>query len=150
MTAFAQLKSIDDPRDRLDKAYRHELARFAAAQGVAEIVPNMPAILMRDILRRRGLTNINIPPRPLGQPQGNNSVVPGVQSNVPMTDAAADLAKQWEAQQKQEVVGPEKPKRKHEFNDIRAECKKLGIKFSRRDNLKTLKAKLADHGENTP
>ena len=147
MSAFAQLKSIDDPRDRLDKAHRIELIRFAQQNGVAEIDPEMPAILMRDILRRKGLTNIQVPNRMLGQPARRDAaVVSGAQSNVPLTDAAADLAKQWQAQ-KQTVV--EKPaKRVNEFVEIRSKLKKMRIPFRRNNTMQELKAKLAEHGKN--
>lgn len=140
MTAFAQLKSVDDPRDRLDKASRVELIKFAQQNSVAEIDPEMPAILMRELLRSKGLTNINIAPRLLGQPRGR-AVVAGEQANVPVMNSTADLARQWQEQQKQ------KPKRVHEFNDLRAECKRLGIKISRRDNMTVLKTKMAEHGK---
>ena len=147
MSAFAQLKSIDDPRDRLDKAHRIELIRFAQQNGVSEIDPEMPAILMRDILRRKGLTNIQVPNRMLGQTARRDAAVISVaQSNVPLTDAAADLAKQWQAQKQTPVEKP--AKRVNEFVEIRSKLKKMGVTFRRNNTMQELKAKLAEHGKN--
>lgn len=138
MAAFAQLKSVDDPRDRLDRAHRIELIRFAQQNGVTEVDPEMPAILMRQILRRRGLTNIDIPPRLLGQTQRGGAVVANTQERTVATDAAADLAKQWENQKKAKV----ETKAPETINELRAAVKAKGIRLSRRDTMETLKAKL--------
>lgn len=132
MTAFAQLKSVDDPRDKLDKATRFELAQFAKANNVTEIVPAMPAILMKQILRQKGLTNIQIPNRVLGLPR--NAAPVESQQNVSATDAVADLARQWKEQQQ--------PPAKLTMGEIRSALKKKGVKFSRTDKMEVLKAKL--------
>ena len=89
------LKSIDDPRDTLAKARRKELELYARSKGVQEIIndPGMPAILMRQILRQRGFTDIQIPPRVLGQPEG---VDPTVETtNGTAVDATEMLKEQY-------------------------------------------------------
>lgn len=134
---------VEDPRDRLEKATRLELWRFAQENGVNEITPEMPAMLMRPILRRRGLTNISVPRRELGSPRGsavsNNSTVAASQA-----DATADLARQWQ----QEKIRKEDEKATEEmsFMDLRKALKAKGVKFSRRDNMQTLREKW--RGEN--
>lgn len=130
---------VEDPRDRLDKATRYELWQFAQANGVTEIKREMPAMLMRPILRRRGLTNINITPRQLGMTNGasiaNNATVAADQ-----TDAMADLAKQWQQEQaKKETANNFDGMH---INDLKTLAKSRGIKLSRKDTKEDLKAKL--------
>lgn len=148
------LNRIDDPRDNLEKAHRLELVKFAHAQGVTEITEHMPAILIRRMLRAKGLTNIRIPPRALGQ-QAGTSAPNGSQQEVPSIDAADDLARQFAAEQaaarhagklarepiRKRLV--ERPK--SEINKLRDICKERGIKMERRDRMPDLKAKIEAH-----
>jgi hypothetical protein len=130
---------IEDPRDSLEKARRAELERFAKANGVKEINGDMPAILMRAILRQKGLTRISIPPRTLGQYQPNPGEMPSapaVAQGGGSVDAVADLARQFAQQQAQ----PEA--KEMSFTEIRSELKRRGIKFGRSDKFADLKAKL--------
>src|SRR5262245_14880558 len=135
-----KLDRIDDPRDSLDKAHRLELVRFANANGMKEINENMPAILIRRELRKKGLTNIRIPKRPLGAqnpPPAENS------ENVVQASADDDLARQYSQPQPshrryRRLV--ERPKL--EINILRDKCKSLGIKMERRDGTNSLKAKI--------
>lgn len=139
MAAFATLRRVDDPRDNLEKATRPELAKFAAAHGVKEITPSMPAILMRDKLRRLGLINIQIPPRPLGQPVSHGSVIAAktAPENVVTNDAVSDLEKQWQSEQ-QEKTGYETWTRA----EMAKECKRRGIKMQRTDSKEQLRERL--------
>lgn len=142
------LNKIDDPRDNLEKAHRLELVKFAQAHGVAEITEHMPAILIRRTLRARGLTNILIPPRPLG----TTNAVPTTGEKVPQIDAADDLARQFAAQSappKKNARPPRLVERpKSEINKLRDICKERGIKMARRDGKDDLKRKIAEHGPN--
>lgn len=144
-----QLHSVQDPRDLLDMATRAELYRFAEHSGVDEIVnfpgPGlMPKMLMLRILRSRGLTRINIPPRPLGGARPETQAQEA--KNVPTTDATTDLLRQL--QSNANVAPPEEPdttEAKPSLAGIaamRAECKRRGIKIARTDKMADLKAKL--------
>ena len=132
----AQLLRIDDPRDKLEKATRDELYDFARAQGVTDITEDMPAILMRRILRSKGKTNIDIPNRPLGSNPG--VVAPPDKAQdvvaVPEITAEEDLMRQYQAAK----VAPAEMT----MGQMRAECKRRGIKMARTDNMDTLRAKL--------
>ena len=129
------LSRIDDPRDTLERASRDELFFFAQERGVTEIEQNMPAILMRKILRQKGLNSINIPNRPLGANPG--VVIADPQEKVPEMDADAALEEQW----RQSKEAP-KDVSKMGMQELRSECKRRGIKMARTDNLKTLREKL--------
>jgi hypothetical protein len=99
-----QLKAINDPRDALEKARRYELYQWARANGVTEIVETMPAILMRKILRARGLARIEIPKRTLGAPE---QAAPPVTSDTAI-DATSDLEQQWKREQLEPPPPPKK------------------------------------------
>lgn len=127
------LNKIEDPRDALQKAKRPELIQHARAHNVSEIHPEMPAIMMRQILRSKGLTRINLPPRPLGAPLG-----PAVTSDQGATvDADADLARQWQ-QQKTEPVETQSLASMG-INELRKECQRLEIKLARTANMKSMR-----------
>lgn len=158
MAAYAELKRIDDPRDNLERARKPELVKYAKANGVTAVQgvdidhPAMAAMLIRRALREKGLTRIVVPPRPLG-----GTPAPAAQQNVPATDAAADMARQLQehiaAPPPPPPPTPIAPKRlverpRSEINSLRDECKRLGVKMERGDNLQTLKAKIAAHGQN--
>ncbi len=140
------LNKIEDPRDNLEKATRRELFLFAREQKVNEISDEMPAILMRDILRRRGLTRIRVPPRPLGAMNGGHaSAGPAVpEANGVEADAIADLARQWAQQARapeaQEPAAP--PLATMDINALRRICKAEGIPMGRRDRMPDLVAKI--------
>lgn len=136
----AVLTRIDDPRDTLERASRDELFFFAQSRGVSEIEQNMPAILMRKILRQKGLYAINIPNRPLGANPG--VLAPDPQEQIPQMNADEALEEQWR-QSKTEA----KDVSKMGMGELRSECKRRGIKMARTDNLASLRAKLS--GETT-
>lgn len=154
------LNKIDDPRDNLEKAHRMELVKFARAHGLNHISEQMPAILIRQELRSRNLTNIRIPPRPLGAQSHPPAMADAAQpQNVVQVNAAADLARQYASQLPQQASPPPPPKQngrfkrlverpKSEINQLRDQCKALGIKMGRRDNMAILKAKIEAHGQN--
>lgn len=135
-----QLLSIIDPRDNLEKARRTELVAFARQNGVANIDEQTPAIVIRKMLRTLGLTRIRIPDRVLGQPtlaaSGFAAVddVPGaVVNEVSVED---DLARQYERT-------TAKNAHQMNYNELRREGRRLGLKFGRKDNLPIIKAKVA-------
>lgn len=139
-----QLNIIVDPRDALSKARRDELWRFAKANNVAEINdPNMEAILMRDVLRRRGITNIRIPNRPLGtlSPNHRPQATKQPQNSID-TDATDDLWKQYQARKDSQQIPPSPPLKDMGINELRAECKRINIKLERRDNMQSLREKI--------
>ncbi len=162
------LNKIDDPRDNLEKARRMELAEFAAVHRVTEITQDMPAILMRKILRSKGLTQIPAPSRPLGnqnQPHvrpmyKNGLAVPQAparaldQPKVVESDATDDLARQYRSQPARPPKYPrrlvERPKSK--INQMRDYCKEHGIKMDRRDRMPDLERKIEAHksGQDAP
>lgn len=147
------LNKIDDPRDNLERAKRGELVAFAQAHGLRHVTWDTPAILIRAELRAKGITNIRVPPRPLGSQAGrHHQAMAAPNQKVLEVNAAADLARQFEQQQAAPPPTPlprtDKPKRlaerpRSEINRLRDECKRLGIKMERKDNLTTLKAKIA-------
>lgn len=126
----AVLHRIDDPRDALQKARRYELLQFAKAHSVTDIVPGMPANLMRRILRERGLTHINVPPRPLGVVGGN-----ATPQDAPATQVNADddLMRQYTMQKSVDDMT---------IGELRSEAKRRGIKQKIGESRDSLKAKL--------
>lgn len=133
------LKTIDDPRDALEKARLPELLKFAAEQGV-EIPPAFQdkAIIIRQLLRQRGLTRISIPPRVLGMPNAREAAAP----DAPATeiDAVEDLMRQVMAAPPAPPATPET--KVPLIVTLRRECKARGIKFERTDKASDLRAKL--------
>lgn len=139
----AQLHRIDDPRDALSKARRHELRAFAEANGVTEIVVGMPADLMRSILRQKGLTAIRVPHRQLGMTESANAFAaqqPPPGAKVETVDATADLARQFEAQRR-----AADPFAELGTSALRKACKDRGIKQGRGEKPDSLRAKLRAH-----
>ena len=140
------LNKIDDPRDNLEKARRMELVRFAQACGLPNITEHMPAMLIRRELRNKGMTNIKVPPRILGSQHQPNAVMPSPDQKVVEVNAADDLARQFRAEQPVPAI-PRRGRPKSEINKLRDECKRLGIKMDRRDNVNNLREKIKAHGE---
>lgn len=162
---MAVLTRIEDPRDNLARARKRELYSFAARHGVSEITADMGADDMRDILRARNLTRIEIPPRTLGQHHGpiNVEARPMPQPMPrPDQDTVAMLLKQVAelTAQIQNLQGQQKPTQQQlaqrqptqsvqepkKINELRAALKANGVKVLRTDTLETLKAKL--NGQN--
>lgn len=141
----AVLTRMEDPRDSLDRARLSELVRYARANGLTGISSDMPAILIRRQLRDRGLTRINVPPRTLGHTEAAAIVETPPAAGGSIVDAEADLARQFEQQQAVPTLpyaGGSKNLAKMSINELRAECRRLGIKLSRRDNMITMRAKI--------
>ena len=159
-----QLNRITDPRGFLERATRKELELFAKARGVMEIECGMPAPLMREILRRRGVTDIEnhfpyLRGRQLGQANGVNQSkwagqASGHQPSGREVSAVDDLMRQWNEQKKAAaavpetyygVVSPEEPGDQFaglKMHELRTECKKRNIAFTRSDKADTLRARL--------
>ncbi len=183
------LNKIEDSRSRLQKARRWELQQFARANGMSDIAvtdevlqyarekgltelsqfagkrvgidnPVVGADVLRLALTMRGLTQISVPPRPLGQmnqphprPMYQNGLAVAQphararpeQPNIVEADAIDDLSRQYRATKppaRKRLV--ERPR--SEINKLRDACKVLGIHMERRDRKEDLKRKLAEHG----
>ena len=133
------LNKIDDPRDQLERARRFELFKFAKANNVNEITEGMPAIIMRKILRGKGLTRIAIPPRPLGMQSGGTAPATATPQNVNEIDAADDLMRQYA----QESKPAEKPVSEMDIKELRSAAKARGVKLERTDNMAKIREKLS-------
>jgi hypothetical protein len=104
-----QILRTEDRRSNLERARRSELVKFAKENGISEIIPEMPATLMRKILQSRGLTNIQVAPSRLGDiPRKNLNQRVQLKSSVRHdileshgveVDADVDLMRQWQASQ---------------------------------------------------
>jgi hypothetical protein len=147
----AILKSIDDPRDALDRAKRPALVAFARANGMKHITEQMPAILIRRELRQNNLTHIPQPPSRLGQPPGGaggKAFVPAP-DGAAAVDAEADLARQFAQYQQADPAVPApvlaKPLAEMNINELGAEMKRLQIKRVRTDNMESMRVKIAAH-----
>jgi hypothetical protein len=146
MAGFAGLLRVDDPRDNLEKAKRPELLAFARQHGVTEIKHDMPAIIMRRILRAKRLTDIKIPRRILGQPESRGqAIVTAAPENVVSFDAADDLMRQYQAGA-MAAPAPSAPSAKPYEQMTRAElaktCKARNIPMARTDKKEMLMEKL--------
>lgn len=154
-----QLNKIDDPRDALSKATRYQVYQWAKANGLTAtpdgipIEESTPAPLIRMALRARGLSNIPVALRVLGAtggPVGSGGLQqPG--EKVQTVNADADLAEQYRRQQareRQDEAAAGKSLADMGINELRQECGRLGIKLGRRDNMQSIREKIAAHGQN--
>ena len=134
----AVLSRIDDPRDNLEKANRDELEAFAQERGVTEITEGMPAILMRKLLRAKGIVNIHIPERPLGANPGVEIVgdAPGEATTVNSDD---DLERQWKQEITTTTTDVPKDIESMTIGELKKECKARGVKFLRTDKMETIR-----------
>jgi hypothetical protein len=141
-----QILRVQDPRDSLDKARRTELIAFARQHKIGEIVPGMPATLMRRILRSKGLTQISVQERMLGMRQKPTPKIttekpsrrtPDAEAEIVTVDADDDLLRQWQSQQSRHVaeesvvVVRHKPYRdpaRPTMAEVKKEAKRLGLK----------------------
>jgi hypothetical protein len=144
------LNRIDDPRDNLGKARRYELGVWAEQNGHRNFsfmgkqwnAYEAPAEITREFLRSVRLVNIRIPDRPLGQPVPHPSAsqdAPVVPSQIPSMGALAHLAAQ---DQVPAPVLEETPLKDMSINELRAEGKRLGVKFERTDNMPKMRDKI--------
>lgn len=146
-----QIMRIEDPRDELEKANRDELFRFAQSVGVAEIDERMfmganAAIMMRKVLRQRGITNIRIPARQLGMPYGAISPEPSGKSMTADEMAEMDYAAQRKASETENK--PSVDIAQMTIGALRRTCKERGVKFDRTDKMTMLREKLS--GQTAP
>ncbi len=152
-----QLTKIIDPRDNLARASRDELWDFAKANGVAFDQRTATKGYMERELRSRGLTNIRAAIRFMGAPTGDffppdgGTVTTVEPAKITEVDADADMVRQM----KEQAANPQDwpvdsthDARKHvdDMNqkELRAECKRRGIKMVRTDNMKSLREKLSE------
>lgn len=143
-----QLNRIDDPRDIFEKMRRYPLVRFAHEHGQKDISETMPAQLIRNLLRSRGLSRkagawleknrMGLPRLGTINPSAQERMMPQQEhaSNGIEVTADEDLMRQYLAQQEA------KPTSVPTMTDLRKECKARGIKMARTDNMQTLREKL--------
>jgi hypothetical protein len=142
----AVLTRIEDPRDNLMKMTRDELYDYGMENGVefpqgrdtpafdgtSHPVPNMVAIL-----RARGLPGRDKSHRVLGLAQPLFSDPPPSYSNKIIPKAPPpEPSLTWREPEELPTVD------KMTMGQLRKECKILGLKMSRRDNMNTLREKL--------
>lgn len=123
-----QILRRDDPRDKLEKATRDELVDFAHINGQMDISEQMPKTVIVEMLRSRGLTNISIPERVLGEYVHRDQY--GILDRAPAPP-----------QEKTKPAASSDPD-KMSIQELRAECRRLKIKLERTDNIPRLREKL--------
>lgn len=149
------LNKIEDPRDNLERAHRGELVAYAQANGQTDITEDMPAKDIREKLRARGLTRIQIQKIPIGH-IGRHEVRPLHDAKgKPLPSPAApqlspaELAqfREWQKQQAQQQPQEQASDvATMDMAELRKACKAKGIALSRKDNKQTLVEKLTAHG----
>ena len=147
------LQKIQDPRDPLQKARRSELVAFAKRKGIEDIDENMPAELMRKILRGKGINQLDhAPTQVLGSTQDRRGreVPEPTQENTREVSAEADLERQWREHQervKQEQAermaarGP----RDMTIQELRKQVKAHGLKNDRNESRADIIKRLEQH-----
>ena len=124
-----QLLQRIDHRSPLQKATRDELVAYAVREGQVDIHEQMTKPEIIEKLTARGLTNIKIHDRPLG--------VPHTVADYGLIDDPAPKS----SPKTTVLLTPTDPERMS-IQQLRVECRRLGIKMERTDNLKTLKDKI--------
>jgi hypothetical protein len=145
MTILGNVWKQDDPRSNLEKASRYELAQLAKKMGFTDITYDTPQPIQVKMLRARGVTNIEIPDRILGDSRplvyNTDQVAPAAPKETEAKSMTADEL--LEAQYRNELSAKEiKEPDEMSMTELRSECKRRGIKMARTDNLKTLREKL--------
>lgn len=153
--SYMFLSKIQDYRNPIQKLSRKELEYLARYENRADIEDGMPAELMKAKFEAQPPAQY---PRPMRDQLGSQAWlrVPPYEEwvktafsrtsepqeqTVNETDSVSDLENQWLAQKAQEIDFSELP-----FWQLKQECKKRGIKFTRTDKKKDLLGKL--NGEN--
>lgn len=149
-------KTLDPRTNVFEWARRMQLAAYCRSHGHPEINENMPKPVMVARMQQVGLRpTIADFPKPR---YGINDAAAAahaieVTSDEPAVDADADLIRQWEMQNGMnghQLPGPERdpprpplpPQKPNDIAELRAACKKRGIKLARTDTKETMKAKL--------
>ena len=142
-----QLSQVVDPRDNLGRASRDELWDFAKANGIAFDQRTATKAYMEKMLREKGLTHIKVAVRFQGRPTGDfyseDGKVTTQPSRVSTVDADADMIRQMKEQAAQPNDRDDKPIADMTIGELRALCKRQGIKISPRDNRVALREKLS-------
>lgn len=141
MTLLGSVYRQEDPRGNLEKASRYELAQLAKKLGFTDITYDTPQPLQVKLLRQRGITDIDIPERVLGDIRplvyNTDQVQPVKAQKTEAKSMTADELLEQEYRQQQPKTPAEMS-----MTELRSECKRRGIKMARTDNLKTLREKL--------
>lgn len=143
---------FDDPRDGWGHARRLDVVRHAHRLGHVDIVETMPKTVMVKLLKARNVPPPPVPMRTLDNPRAGDTTpnydLPRngarVQPVVNEVDAEDDALAQWKAQQQAPAL---KPVAQMNITEVRQHLKRLGIKFSRRDNMAALRALAESHGK---
>lgn len=138
-----------DPRDNLNKARRKELELFAKANGV-DVPDGMPAILMRKILREKGLTRIEPQAPRLGMTGGppSSALEPENGEKVEEVSADDDLMRQWKQYEANDATPPANgtsPFDSMKIYELRRACTERDIPWKRTHKAVELKAMLNGH-----
>ena len=145
MTLLGSVWRQEDQRGSLEKASRYELAQLAKKLGFTDITYDTPQPLQVKMLRSRGVMEIDIPERILGdtRPIGYNTD-PGKTAPAKQTEAKSMTAEELlEQEYLQSAPQVDKPASQMTMTELRSACKRRGIKMARTDNLNTLREKLS-------
>lgn len=93
-----QLKTVTDPRDKLERVRRKSLENFIRAYHPDLYEHNMPATIMRALLRAKRIYDINAPV---------HSFSPPPQQDVPAVNAEDLAMAEWKARKKAKMSMPE-------------------------------------------
>lgn len=123
-----------DQTDPWMKWRRNEIWPWAQAQGISEITENMPHLLMVKILRSKG---IRPPPHVTQRSVFDQSAVKLPEPASVQVNAEDLIEAEYRASLKKASI--------HQmgFNELRAECKRLGMKISRKHRLEDYRAFLS-------
>lgn len=142
MTLLGNVWKQEDPRGSLEKASRYELAQLAKKLGFTDITYDTPHPIQVKMLKARGVMEIDIPERILGDIRpvvyNTDPVQPAPAQKTEAKSMTADELLEQEFRQNK----PDKTASQMNMTEMRSECKRRGIKMARTDNLKTLREKL--------
>lgn len=141
MTLLGNVWRQEDPRSNLEKASRYELAQLAKKLGFDDITYDTPQPLQVKKLRERGVTDINIPERILGDSRPLVYNTDKVEKAPAKPTEARSMTAEELLEQEFNADRPKTPAQMG-MTELRSECKRRGIKMARTDNLRTLREKL--------
>lgn len=141
MTLLGSVYRQEDPRGSLEKASRYELAQLAKKLGFTDITYDTPQPLQVKMLRARGVMEIDIPERILGDIRplvyNTDPVQPAPEQKTEAKSMTAEELLEQEFRQR-----APKTVSQMTMTEMRSECKRRGIKMARTDNMNTLREKL--------
>jgi len=141
----AILQRVDDDRDNLMKMTRDELRDLGKQHGI-DLPPDLPHSDLTSnpqpnmvaILRARGIAGRDMSHRVLGSMQPVISELKYRNQIIPKAPPPVIQPQRWEDEREPPPVA------EMTMGQLRKECKRLGIKMDRRDNMNTLRDKLRE------